>query len=39
MHVGIIPNEQVRRDLHQRLAERSLLKYAGHTEHPDWKSS
>ena len=34
LRVGIIPNEQISRDLHQRF----LLENAGHTEHSDWKS-
>ena len=39
LHVGIIPKEHIRRDLHQRLSERFFLKHAGHTEHADWESS
>ena len=38
VHVGI-PNEQIRRDLHQRVSELFLCKYAGYSEHPDWQSS
>ena len=33
LHVGIIPKEQISRDMHQRLSELFLLKYAGRTEH------
>ena len=39
LHVGIIANEQIRQDFHERLSELFLLRHAGHTEHPDWKSS
>ena len=39
LHVGIIPDKQIRRDWHQRLPELFLFRYAGHTEHPKWKSS
>ena len=39
LHVGIIPSEQIHRNLHQRLSELFLLEYAGHTEHLDWKYS
>ena len=39
VHVGIIPNEQISRYLHQRLSELFLLECAGHTEHPDWQHS
>ena len=36
LHVGIIPNEQIGRDLQQRLSELFLLQHVGHTEHLDW---
>ena len=39
LHVGIIPDKQIRRGSHQRLSELFLFRYAGHTEHPKWKSS
>ena len=38
LHVGIIPNEQARRDLHQRLPALLFLKHARHPEHFNWKS-
>ena len=39
LHVGIIPNEQISRDPHQRLSELFFVKHGGHTEHLDWMSS
>ena len=33
LHVGIVPTEQISRDLHQRLSDLFLLEYAGPTEH------
>ena len=39
LHVGIIPHQQISRDLHQKLSELFLLEHAAHSEHPFWKSS
>ena len=40
LHVDITPNEQISRDLHQRLPELFFFKYySGFSEHPDWQSS
>ena len=39
LHVGIIPNDQIRRYLHQGLSALFLVEYAGHTEPPDWQHS
>ena len=39
LHVGIVSNAQISRNLHQRLSDLFLLVYAGHTEHPDWQYS
>ena len=36
LHVGIIPNEQISRDLHQRLSEQFFLEYTDHIEHLYW---
>ena len=38
LHVGIIPNERDRSDLHQALSEQFLVEHKGHPEHLCWDS-
>ena len=39
VHVGIIPNEPNSCDVHHRLSEQFLYKYAGYAQYLDWENS